>query len=78
MAIKTGLSAQGEGGSARGSVAANGELASDNITVKTNTKGGEEDSKIPADTVDVLLHVDELGEGGDTIVAQEVVAGIEC
>ena len=61
-----------ERGSGSG-IAAERESLGDNVAIETNAEHSEGDSKVVADVVDVLLGVDEFVEGGDAIMAEELV-----
>lgn len=78
MAVKTGL-ATSQGRADRcpgGGITTDGQLLGDEITVgQGQTKKSKKNSEIVSDVVEILLGVNELIEGGDTIVSQEVVVG---
>lgn len=48
------------------------QLLCDWIAGKTNAQDGEQYGKIITNPIHILLHVDELGEGSDAIVAEEL------
>lgn len=76
MAIKTKFRAgQARRSRPRRSVTADREFSADRVAVETDAQDSEQDGKVIADAVDVLLHVDQLLERRDTIVAHEVVVG---
>lgn len=78
VAIETGLRASHSrtNGSAGGGIATDGEALGSNVTIGgSETEDGEKGGKVVANVVHLLLSIDELVEGGDTIVAQEVVVG---
>lgn len=78
VAIETWLAA-GEGwveGGSVGRVTSNGEALGDDITIgRGQAEKGEEDSEIVAHVVDVLLRVDQLVEGHDTITGKKTMVG---
>ena len=66
--------ASGCGGSAR-RIAAKRHLACDHIAVQGYAKGRQDDCKVVADIVHVLLSVDKFVEGDDAVVAEELLSG---
>lgn len=76
MAVKTQFRAgQARRGRPRRGVAADRKFAADRVAVEADAQNSKQDGKIVADAVDVLLHVDQLLERCDSVVAQEVVVG---
>jgi len=76
VAIKTSLAASSTvGRSAVCGITTKTELLSDWVTVESDTQGCKKDSQIVTDTIDILLSIDKLIEGCDTVVRQEVVVG---
>jgi hypothetical protein len=76
VAVEAGLAAsqrRAEGG-ASGRITTNAELLGYEIAVgQGETEKGKQSGKIVSDVVDVLLRVNELAEGSDTIASQEAV-----
>ena len=75
MAVKTKLRAKTRSSSPGRGVATNRKLVGEWVAVKLDTEDGEEDGKVVADTVHVLLSVGELSECDDTVTSQEAVVG---
>jgi hypothetical protein len=74
VAIETGLSAQKrKRRSARCSVASDTQTTGDHVTTGLNTQDGEKNGEVVAYVVYVLLGIDQLIEGGNTIMGKEVV-----
>lgn len=77
MAIETQFTSQQRTRSrgSTGGVTAQGELASNYISIKHDTQRSKKDRKAIVDIVEVLLGVDKLIEGGDAVMAQEMMIG---
>lgn len=54
-------------------ITSNGKLHSRWITVQADAEHSEQDRKVIADAIDILLHVNEFVERRDAITGQEVV-----
>lgn len=78
VAVKTGLRSSQSWAErcATGSITSDRELLGDEVSVgEGQTQKGEENGQVVSDVVDVLLSVDQLVEGHDTIVGKELVVG---
>lgn len=75
VAVKTKLRAKTRSSSPGRGIATNGKLVGEWVAVKLDTEDGEENGKVVANTVHVLLSIGELSESDNTVTSQEAVVG---